>query len=230
MNKTQKKAKAANARISAALNALIASASTIGFATSGAFEDAVQLVRNALKALPRGANPLKHQGMIDLGLAYKAGYIARRLKSESAFAKRWGNYDDAQCIEEAATIYAKPGFESGKPNRRSEVEHKACRAADTSFTKVRERAGLVSERKGAGGRKPRPSSNKKEPARDMLFASPKLANDNEAREYFRTALAALMTTTEVNRQNGAKKEVKHVAFLVQSIIQDAKAAIEKALA
>jgi hypothetical protein len=227
---TKNKATKAAPRINAKLSALIATASTVGFLASGAFEDAVQLVRDAVKALPKGASPLKHQAMIDLGLAYKSGYIARRLSGEPLFVKRWGNYSDEQKMAEALAIYAKPGFESGKPNRRTELEHAACRSADTSYSKARVRAGVITERKGAGGRKPRPASNVKEPARDLLAVSPKFDNDNEARDYFRSAFAALLTTTEVNRQTGRKKEVKHIAFVVQSIIQDAKAAIEKALA
>lgn len=227
---TKNKAKSAAPRISAALTSLIASAASIGFAASGAFENAVVLVRNAVKALPKGASPLKHQGMIDLGLAYKSGFIARNLMSEPSIAKRWGNMGEAEMCAAALEVYAKPGFESGKPNRRTEREHKACRAADTSFTKIRERAGIVSERKGAGGRAPRTSTVPAEPPVNALFASPKLANDNDAREYYRSAFAALLTSTEVNLQTGIKKDVKHVVFLVQSIIGDAKAAIEKALA
>lgn len=227
---TTKSKKTATPRINAKLATLIATAGDVGFTASGAFENAVELVRAAVKALPKDASPLKHQGMIDLGLQYKGGFIARNLLAEPAIAKRWGNMGVPEMIVEALEVYAKPGFESGKPNRRTEREHKACRAADTSFSKIRERAGVISERKGAGGRAPRTSTVPAEPPRDALFASPKLANDNDAREYFRSAFAALLTTTEVNRQTGVKKEVKHVAFVVQSIIADAKALIEKALA
>ena len=202
--------KAKRATISAKLRDLIASASGVGFASANAFEAGVQLARDAVKALPRGTSPNKAQAMIDLGLAYKAGYIARRLKGEKAFEKRWGNYSDAQMIEEAKAIYAKPYPDSSKPNRRTELEHKACRAADTSWTTCKTRAGIVSERKGAGGRKPRPSANKgKAPPVDLVKAAPKFdaayckahsvdTPKAAANDYFATAAAALLATVNKN--------------------------------
>lgn len=230
MSKSNDKAKAAANRVTAKLADCIKRAGDIGFTASGSFEDAVSLFTEAAKALPKGANVLKHQGMTDLGEAYVDGYTARRLLT--LYRKRWDNYDLHQMIAAASDIRAKPAYVEGKVTRgmRTLEEHRAVRSAQKSLTLVRQRAGIITERKGSGNRTARPSSNEAEPPRELIAASPKLANDNEARDYFKSALASLATTAEINQQTGIKKEVKHVAFLVQSIILDAKAAIEKVLA
>lgn len=201
--------------------ALVASGGSIGFQHAHSFSAAVSAVeqckasKNALAAL---------------GEAYASGYVASSLL-RSGYAERWGNMTQEQQIGAARDIVAKPPFkESSKEpdSNRTEQEHKAVRAAQKSWSLVQRAAGIAAKK--GGGRAPRAGTNEPEPPRDMLFASPKLANDNEAREYFANAMAALLTTCSVNRQTGIKKDVKHVAFLVESIIADAKAKIAKALA
>jgi hypothetical protein len=206
---TKKAARKINAKFLASVNA----ASDMGYDMADGYSRAVELVRS-VKA---SANALA-----DVAANYVIGYVARSLSSQL------GNMERVQQYAEARDIIAKAGPDTSKPDRRTAEQHKAVRAAQTSLASVKRAAGIAPSK--AGGRKPRAGSNPPEPPRDALFASPKLANDNEARDYFRNAFAALLTTTEVNRQTGIKKEVKHVAFVVQSIIQDAKAAIEKALA
>jgi hypothetical protein len=201
---------------------VVASGASIGFAHAHSFTAAVAATeqckasKNALAAL---------------GNEYVAGYVTSSLL-RSGYAERWDNMTQEQQIGCARDIVAKAPFkESSKTpdTDRTEQEHKAVRAAQKSWSMVQRAAGIAAKK--GGGRAPRAGSNEPEaPPVNALFSSPKLANDNEARDYFRNALAALLATTEVNTQTGAKKEVKHVAFLVQSIIADAKAKIEKALA
>jgi hypothetical protein len=134
--------------------------------------------------------------LADASLNYKAGYIARSLRE--TYAKRWGNMGDAELVEAAKEIYGKPYPESSKANRRTEAEHKACRAADVSLATAKRRAGLIAEKKG--GRKPRPSSNA--PAKaipvDLVKASPTLKTKEAANDYFATACAALLATVNKN--------------------------------
>lgn len=222
MGKPKKTAKRAKRALSAKLATLVASAANVGFAVSGAFESAVGLCQDIRRALPRGAIPSRHPALIDAGLAFKAGYVARRLSLHSLYAKRWGNYSEAQMIEEAGLIYARPYPESSKPNRRTDVEHKACRAADTSWTTAKARAGIVSERKGKGGsRKPRPGSNKSQPKAppvSLTKASPKLATREAANDFFATAAAALLATVN--------KNAKNIAPQLSSAVTDFKKAID----
>lgn len=111
---------------------------------------------------------------------------------------------------------------------RTGAQQRILGAARKSLVLVHREAGIKAKR--GGGRAARPPSNESEPPVNALFASPKFDNDDGARDYVRNAFAALLTTCEVNKQTGSKKDVKHVVFLVESIIADAKVAIEKALA
>lgn len=208
--------------------ALVSSVAQCGLNASQAFSSSVRGLQAIVAATRKGSQ--RNRALEAAYLGYQAGYVADSLLSDPAYAKRWGNLSPTQLIEEGTAILKRAAPTSKKEDRRTEQEHKACRAASVSLVRVKERAGLKDATARKNSRKPRPSANTPEPPREALFASPKLANDNEARDYFRNAFAALMTTTEVNRQTGIKKEVKHVAFIVQSIIADAKAAIEKALA
>jgi hypothetical protein len=198
--------------MSAKLKALVASAGSVGMNVAGRFGEAVAL----FKAIGTSSKV----ALVDASLNYKAGYVATYLQSNAAFAKRWGNLGEPQLIEAGAEIYGKPYPESSKPNRRTELEHKACRAADVSLATAKRRAGLIAEKKG--GRKPRPSSNT--PVRpvpvDLVKASPTLKDKVAANDYFATACAALLVTVN--------KNAKKVDPRISSAVSDFHAAMKAA--
>lgn len=180
--------KSKRAPMSATLKALVASAASVGMNVATGYAEAVTLFKRI--------GTKSKVALADASLNYKAGYIARSLRE--TYAKRWGNMDDALMIEEARVIYAKPYPESSKPNRRTEAEHRACRAADVSLATAKRRAGLIAEKKG--GRKPRPASNAPSKAVpvDLVKASPTLKTKEAANDYFATACAALLVTVNKN--------------------------------
>lgn len=201
MKKTAKKQTKA---LSATLKALVASAASVGMNVAGGYADAVALFKRI--------GTKSKVALVDASLNYKAGYVARYLKETPSIAKRWGNMGDAQLVDAAKEIYGKPYPESSKPNRRTELEHRACRAADVSLATAKRRAGIIAEKKG--GRKPRPATvppSKAVPV-DLVKASPKLASKTAANDYFATACAALLATVN--------KNAKHIDPRLSSAVTD----------
>lgn len=185
------KAKKSKAKaLSARLQGLVASAASIGFDVATGYSRAVELAK-AIGTKNRLA-------LIEAGLQYQSGYVARYLGDNTAYAKRWHNMGQKERLAESLDIIGRAEPESSKANRRSALEHKAVRAAQTSWSTAKRRAGLIAERKG--GRKPRPSSNKPSKAVpvDLVKASPKLASKAAANNYFATACAALLATVDKN--------------------------------
>lgn len=210
---SKKNAKKATKALTATQLALVANAASIGYAVQGAFEAAVVLARSV--------GQKSKAALRDVGLAYKAGYVARSLESNAAYLKRVGNMDETMRCEQGALIYAKSGPDTAKPSRRTHIEDKACRAADVSWRTAQVRAFNIVPTK----RKPRPASNDdapKAPPVDMVKASPKLDDKAAVNAYFVDALAALLTTCNVN----AKKVVPQIS----SAIEDCKRAIDAAVA
>lgn len=197
------------ARISAKLNAFVESAAAIGFNAATGYAAAVELV-TAVKASAKALEQAGEQ--------YKRGYVARSLLATAAYAKRWHNLDQAGQFEAAGEIIAKATPDSSKPDRRTELEHKACRAADTSWSSVKRAAGIAPKKKG--GRKPRPSSNAPSKAVpvDLVKASPALPNKEAANDYFATACAALLATVN--------KNAKHIDPRLSSAVSDFHSALK----
>ena len=205
--------KAKRAPMSAKLRELVASAASVGMNVAGNFAVAVDLFKKI--------GTKNRVALADASLNYKAGYVARYLSDSPAYAKKWHNMGDEQRVSAAADIYAKPYPESSKPNRRTELEHRACRAADVSLASAKRRAGLIAEKKG--GRRPRPSSNSpsKPVPVDLVKASPKLPTKAAANDYFATAAAALLATVD--------KNAKLISPQLSSAVADFKAAVKAAL-
>lgn len=214
---------------------LVASAADVGYTSGTAFADAVKCISDA----HRFASSEDYERICGL---FRAGrvvaYIERpplsvptaERKAIATFVdQHWANYDRAQRFEAALALIALPPSKSDKPERRTRWQDGAVNAARSALSTARANAGIKSERTGKGGRKPRPGSNPPDNV-SVSVGSPKFSNDNEAREHFRNVLAALATTCEINQQTGAPKSVKGVAFRVQTIILDARKAIEAALA
>lgn len=208
MKKTAKKVQRA---LNAKLAALVSGAASIGFNIATGYAAAVDLVI-AVKA--------SAAAMEKAGEQYKCGYVARSLLSVPAYAKRWHNLDMAAQCEAAGEIIAKATPDSTKPERRTELEHKAVRAADVSWSKVKRAAGIAATKKG--GRKPRTGSTEgKAPPVDLVKASPKLATKEAVNDYFGTAAAALLATVD--------KNAKLVDPRLSSAVSDFLAAVKVAL-
>jgi hypothetical protein len=196
---------------------LIASAAAVGYGVMGGFASGI--------ALAKAIGNKSKQALVDAGLQYKAGYIVRYLEDVPGYAKRVGNMSQAMRFEDALSIYAKPAPTTAKPNRRTDLEHKACRAADVSWHGCKARAGLIVK----VARKPRPASAglsknaqlAKVPV-DLVKASPKLTTKVAANDYFATAAAALLATVD--------KNAKHIAPQLSSAVSDFKAAVTAYLA
>jgi hypothetical protein len=107
-----------------------------------------------------------------------------------------GTISTSRQCEAAGEIIAKATPDSSKPDRRTELEHKAVRAADVSWAKVKREAGIEATKKG--NRKPRTGSTGNVPPVDLVKASPKLATKEAANDYFGTAAAALLATVDKN--------------------------------
>jgi hypothetical protein len=185
------KAKKKTVRISAKLQGLIGGAASIGYQTQGAFTAGVELAK-AIGGKNRVA-------LADAGRQYVAGYVVRYLEDHPAYMRRVGNMNQTQRFADAIEMQDKPEAGSTKPNRRTELEQRAVRAGQTSWSTCKRRAGLVAERKG--GRKPRPGANKK-PVKalpiDLTIAAPKLASKKAANDFFANSCAALLTTWDKN--------------------------------
>lgn len=221
MKKTAKKAARSAAKpLSDALQALVTTCATAGFNTANAFAECVTAVRSIIKETRPGSQ--RNRALEAAALGHKAGYVARSLLADEAYGKRWGNMSQAQQIEEGAAIIARAAPTSNKPDRRTEQEHKACRAADVSWFKVKQRAGLVEQPKNKGNRKPRPGANPpKAPPVDLVKASPKLPDKQAANDYFGTAAAALLATVDKN----AKLVDPRISTAVHTFLTDVKAAL-----
>lgn len=209
MKKTVKKAQA---KLNAKFTALVTSAAAIGFDVASGYAAAVDLViavKGSAAALER------------TGEQYKRGYVARSLLSVPAYAKRWHNLDQPGQFDAAGEIIAKATPDSSKPDRRTELEHKAVRAADVSWSKVKRAAGIAATKNG--NRTPRtstvPAGNV--PPVDLVKASPKLPNKTAANDYFGTAAAALLATVD---KNAALVDPR-----ISSAVSDFLAAVKAAL-
>jgi hypothetical protein len=182
----RKTVKAAKPVITRKQRNVIKAAYGLGFNASGAFASAVAALACFTVA--------DKEAVIQFGLGYKAGYVVRYMQANANMKRRWGNLDDAALAEAGADIYSKPYPDSTKPNRRTDLEHKACRAADVSLNAVKARAGLSNPKK----RKPRPAANKNEPPRELVAATPKLATKEAVNDHFGVAAAALLATVNAN--------------------------------
>ena len=205
-----KKSNKVAAIITASQKRLVGTAAAIGFDVATGHALAVKLCKAIGDKTPAAIKALNAAGSF-----YKAGYVAQSLLA-GPYAKRWGNMDRAQLIEEGIAIMAKSTPESSKADRRTDAEHKACRAADVSWSGCKKRAGILPVKKGnTSTRKPRPGSNKA-PAKalpvDMVKASPKLANRGAANDYFATCAAALLVAVN--------KNAKHVEPRVSSAVTE----------
>lgn len=225
MGKKTKATKAKNAAkktsaMSARIQSLVATCGSAGFATANAYADCVDAVRDIVKETRPGS--ARNRALEAAAAQYKGGYVARSLLNDPAYRKRWHNLTVTQQIDEGAAIIAKAAPTTSKDDRRTEVEHKVCRAADASWFKVKQNAGLTEPKKNKGNRKPRPGANDaKAPPQDLVKASPKLATKEAANDYFGIAAAALLATVDKN----AKLVDPRISTAVSDFLTAVKAAL-----
>ena len=214
---------------SAAGKALIASAATAGYEYGNSRA-------TARAALVTARNSLDQSAYADWVVRFKAGRIvsyfenppkAQRVHCANYLARRWDNLPHDQRVESAIEMMGKAAPTSEKPNRRTETEHKAVRAAETCVSELKRDAGLTKSNPKKS-RKPRAPEGSPEGA-SVTVASPKFTNDNQAVEFFGNVAAALLATCEKNKQTGAPKSVKQIIFRVESLALDFKRQIEAAL-
>lgn len=202
MSKTKKNARKAGRKVnvkalSAELQVLVATVATCGFNAAVAYAECVAAVADIVRTTRIGSP--RNRALEAAALGYKSGYVARSLLTDPAYVKRWGNMSMSQQIEAGAEIIGRAAPSSNKPDRRTDQEHKACRAADVSWVRIREAAGIKSAAARKSSRKPRPGANPgKTPPVDLVKASPKLATKAAANDYFGTAAAALLATVDKN--------------------------------
>lgn len=212
--KTDKKtAKKLNAKMAA----LVTSATSIGYNVADGFSSAVVLFRSIGAANERAVK--------EAGANYVVGYVTRYLSDVPAYAKRWGNMGPVERLDAARDIIAKPTPESAKAGRRTELEHKAVRAAATSLSTAKRRAGIVADpaKNPDKNKKRAPRTGSNEPAAppvDLVKASPTLKDKEAVNDYFATACAALLTTVN--------KNAKKVDPRISSAVEDFHAAMKLA--
>jgi hypothetical protein len=219
MNKKEKQAIVANA---------LSTAATIAYASGTSSADLSELIGNAYRfGSTDDYNNVIRQAKAGRIVASFERPTHGNAKLANAYVQsRWGNLDRAGRIEAALAILDLPSPDSSKPERRTKLEHVMVRAADSAISTARKNAGIAPKK--AGGRKPKAPAN---PPEITASVGPvKFANDDDARDYFRNVMAALVQSAEINQQTGSAKLVKGVAFRVQSILIDARKAVEAALA
>lgn len=220
MKKTTKKVTAAAKALSVTLQGLVATVATCGFDSANVYALCVSTVAEIVKATRPGSP--RNRALEAAALGYKSGYIARSLLVDPAYAKRWGNMSQLQQIEAGTEIIGRAAPTSSKDDRRTDQEHKACRAADVSWVRIREAAGIKSANARTASRKPRPGKTEANPVPvDLVKASPKLATKAAANDYFGTAAAALLATVD--------KNAKMVDPRISSAVSDFLAAVKVAL-
>lgn len=206
--------------LNATLQGFVSTVAHCGFATANVFAECVAAVQGIVSNT-RPGKP-RNVALEQAANGYKGAYVARSLLSDPAYQKKWGNMTEEQHISEGQAIIARSAPTAKADDRRTEQEHKACRAADVSWFKVRERAGLVEPKKNKGGRKPRPGKNEpKAPPVDLVKSSPKLPNKAAANDYFGTAAAALLATVDKN----AKLVDPRISTAVHNFLTEVKAAL-----
>jgi hypothetical protein len=220
MSKTTQK----TARRSATLIALINGAANLGYAFSGGFEAAVTA---AYKLKPSNYLSLSEEQrkayapqIRDFGIQFKAGHLLRYLEARG-YNKRFGNMDQPQKIAECVTIFDKARPDSDKNDRRTELEHLGCRAADNAWTRVRDSAGLKppapkrapAKRRAAGDEKAVPSAR---------LTAPAMHAPVDALAFFKNVSADLLKAVNAN--------AKVVPIGLKSAVQDFRKAVSAAIA
>lgn len=195
---------------------LIAGAFALGRTCRGGFNAGVTGL-NAIVAtldLKKVKKVGEHPAVIEFGLGFKAGYIVEYLTDFDDYLQRIGNFNDEQLWDDARMIYGRAYPTSSKPDRRTALEHKACRASDVSWHGVKVSAGVTIPKKRAANRK----QTTKAPPVDMVVASPAFKNKAAANDYFATAAVALLATVDKN----AKKISPQLSSAVSDFFADLK--------
>jgi hypothetical protein len=218
-NKTKAKKTPKQPIFSDTLRALISSASVIGFVVADSFGEALTLVESIITET-KGKVALRDKALNAAQANYVPGYVARSLLRLPDYRSRWDNLTQDQQIDMGKDICAKshPTTKKAKPEeRRTDNEHKACRAADESWRALKRKAGIEGDKAKdpkKNSRAPRAGSNPPPPPPpvDLVKASPKIDKAYAERagvktvkeavnDYYATAAAALLAFTNKNARN-----------------------------
>lgn len=212
---------------------LVAKASNLGYNVRSAFQAAVDTV---MKLALLAENEAQFDNALGrFATAYKSGYIAFYLEDREP-AKR--NLNQKARVTEALEIMALPTPDSKKKAdaRRTDVQHKACRAADKSLADVKRSAGLKPTK--GGGKKGANTSGKAKGEKDTPASGTEVVSAKDeakgaigkpdvnykTREGYVQAMAGgllnLLTMTEKAKQHGAKVRTAIVPIEVENIIRD----------
>jgi hypothetical protein len=221
MSKTTQK----KLRRSATLSALISGASSLGYAFSGGFEAAIAAAHKLVPSGYLGLNEEQRKTFApvirDFGIQFKAGHLLRYLETRG-YNRRFGNMDNAQKIAECVTIFDKARPDNmEKSDRRTELEHAGCRAADNAWTRVRDGAGLKppavkrapSKRRAAGDEKAVPSAR---------LTAPAMHAPVDALAFFQHVSADLLKAVNAN--------AKVVPIGLKSAVEDFRKAVRETVA
>jgi hypothetical protein len=218
---------------SAATVALIASAADLGYVARTSFGTAVA---SAAKLVPSTylataydkAGKLTETGkrfapvIRDFGEQYKAGHVVAYLEPHYG-SKRWGNMERAQRVESAIEIMGKAEPTSERSNRRTELEHKAVKAAQSAWSHLKGEAGLKPQtasktnRKGASKRRA-VGDEKAVPAARLM--APHFVAPIDAVKFYENLAADLLKAVNSNAMA--------TPIALKSAVQDFRAAVRKA--
>lgn len=222
-----------------AVQTMVSAIALCGFDAFGAFAKCCDNVLAIVKSTRPGSP--RNRALEAAALGYRAGYVACNLLRDDDYAKRWGNMSQLQQIEEATRII---GMRAAKAETRPDGttiylpdskqpdgyrnarEHKAVRASDVSWLKVREATGLKAK-KAKQSRAPRTGSTEATPPPvDLVKASPTLATREAANDYFGTAAAALLATVDKNVKAGRGNPIDpRISTAVHNFLTEVKAAL-----
>jgi hypothetical protein len=190
-------------RITPTMAALISSAAGIGFDTVNAYARGIELAKRI------GPNP---KLLADAGVQYQIGYVAGYLKRHET---RTRNLSDEMRFDESRAVLEKAMPESTKPNRRTDLEHRACRAASNSWTRCKDDAGVKAAPKARlnGGKRKaaKPNNTGANGGKVSAINTPRLENAEAANAYFGQLAVAALRTVNIN----AKKLSPAISTAVQ---------------
>jgi hypothetical protein len=138
-------------------------------------------------------------------------------------SKRWGNMERAQRVDSAIEIMGKAEPTSERSNRRTELEHKAVKAAQSAWSHLKGEAGLKPQtasktnRKGASKRR---AAGDEVAVRAARLTAPHFVAPIDAVKFYENLAADLLKAVNSNAMA--------TPIALKSAVQDFRAAVRKA--
>jgi hypothetical protein len=229
-------------RRSAATLDLISSAATFGYDTRASFGKAVaaasKLVPSSYLSLleAKDERAKAYSATIrDFGIQYKAGHLVAYLEPHYQ-AKRWSNLSLEQRVESAIEILNKANPDADSGNRRSDLEQRGYRAANTAWSHLKDEAGLKKRSESRERRRqplaPAAGDAKEIPTSNLTV--PKFSNGLDAVAFFDRISSDLLNKA-VNGNAlavpiGIKSAVQEFRKAIRAAVADSKASAKRARA